>query len=129
MEKSQVLLIQSQPLLGEGLQRIFQKVNDVELVCVPELGSHKMESLLKDIHPAMVLFAVEKEDDQTRRQFSKMLKRYEDIPIVWVELETNKLRLVTSHSLNATSAGLINAIREAVVKNTEVLPDEKKPEP
>ena len=39
--------------------------------------------------------------DQSTHLISNLLKRYENIPIVWVELETTKIRFFTSHSLTA----------------------------
>jgi chemotaxis response regulator CheB len=112
MEKRHVLLVQMQPLLGEGLQRIFQKVEDVELVCVPCTDLQTIDSCLNEFRPDVVLLAGEKEDDYATLLISKMLKHFEDIPIVWIELESNVLHLYTSHSLTANSAELINAIRE-----------------
>ena len=125
MKKRQVLLIQMQPLLGEGLQRIFQKLEDVDLVCLPCPDLDKIDVCVKNLHPDMVLLAGEKEDDRATRLILNMLKQYEDIPIVWVELETNVLRLYTSHSLTATSAELINTIRENDAGRMEIYPLEK----
>jgi chemotaxis response regulator CheB len=120
MDKHQVVLIQIQPLLGEGLQRIIQKFEDFELLSLPFTNWQKLDARLKDINPDMVLLAGEKEDDQTTHLISNLLKRYENIPIVWVDLETTKIRFFTSHSLTANSAELINAIRESEWKNDEI---------
>jgi len=125
VKKRQVLLIQMLPLLGEGLQRIFQKLEDVDLVCLPCPDLDKIDACVKNIHPDMVLLAGEKEDDRAMHLILNMLKQYEDIPIVWVELETNVLRLYTSHSLTATSAELINTIRENDASRMEIYPLEK----
>ena len=88
MEKRQVVLIQMQPLLGEGLQRIFQNLEDVDLVCLPCTELVEIDACLEDVHPDIVLLAGDKEDDQSTHLISSLLKRYENIPIVWVELET-----------------------------------------
>ena len=126
MKKRQVLLIQMQPLLGEGLRQIFQKLEDVDLVCLPCADIQKVDECLKNIHPDLVLLAGEKEDDSTARLILNLLKQYEDITIVWVELETNILRLYTSHTLTANSAELISAIRQNNPHQTEIYPIEKK---
>jgi hypothetical protein len=126
MEKRQVILIQMQPLLGEGLQRIFQKLDDVDLVCLSCTEFSEIGACLDDTHPDMVLLAGEKEDDQATHLISTLLKRYENIPIVWVELETTQLRLFTSHSLTANSTELINAIRENDVRHIEIFPMDRK---
>ncbi len=112
MEKRLVLLLRMQPLLAEGLQRILHTLEDVELVCLDCNDAKRIETSLKDLKPAVVLLAGEKEDEQTAQVISFLLAHYEDIPVVWVELEKTTLRLYTSHSLSATSAGLFDAIRE-----------------
>lgn len=111
MKKRQVLLIRLQPLLGEGLQRIFQALEDIDLVSLDGKDIQSIDACLKDLHPAMVLLAGEKEDDQATHLISHLLKQYEDIPVVWVELETTHLRLYTARTLTANSYELINAIR------------------
>lgn len=120
MKKRQVLLIRLQPLLGEGLQRIFQAMEEIELVCLDGIDPQTIDLCLHDLHPAMVLLAGEKEDDQSLHLISHLLKQYEDIPVVWAELETTLLRLYTSHSLTANSAELIHAIREQNSRSFEI---------
>src|SRR5512142_1452332 len=112
MEKRQVLLIQMQPLLGQGLQLIFQKLEDVNLICLECTNLPEIDACLNHTRPDIVLLAGEKEDDPATHLIANMLRHYEDIPIVWIELETNILRLYTSHSLSANSAELIHAIRK-----------------
>lgn len=127
MNKRQVVLIQMQPLLGEGLQRIFQKLDDVDLVNLPCTELMEIDACLDDVYPDIILLAGEKEDDQVTLLISTLLKRYENIPIVWVELETTRLRLFTSHSLTANSAELIAAIRENDMRHVEIYSMDKKP--
>lgn len=126
MEKRQVLFVEMHPLLGEGLRRILETLEDVELVCLDCGEWQKIDLCLKDLHPDMVVLAGEKEDDQSTHLIANMLKKYEDIPIVWVELERNTLLLYTSHSLNASSSELIRAIREQDLSKMNVHLVEKK---
>ncbi len=112
MEKRQVLLVGMLPLLGEGLQRIFQGMEDVELMCLEGAEMAQIEGCLQNFRPQIVVLAGEKEDDTATHLISSMLRRYEDIPIVWVEMETNALRLYTAHRLPASSSDLINTIRQ-----------------
>lgn len=121
-----MILISLQPLLGEGLQRIFQSLDDIELLSLPCAELQTIDACLSQNRPDMVLLAGEKEDDYTTLLISKILKHYEDIPVVWVELESNSLRLYTSHSLTANSSELIRAIRENDVRKMEIFPMEKK---
>lgn len=126
MKKRLVILVTLQPLLGEGLQRIFQNLEDIELISLPCVEIQEIDACFRTTCPDMVLLAGEKEDNAATLLISKMLKHFEDIPIVWVELESNTLHLYTSHSLAANSAELINAIRENDSRKIEVFPMEKK---
>ncbi len=126
MKKYQVVLIPMQPLLGEGLRRIFQKREEIDLVCLECADWQKVKTCLQNLNPDMVLLAGEKEDDPATHLIADMLKEYEDIPIVWVELETNILRLYTSHSLTGNSSALIQAIGLKNARKMEVFSLEKK---
>jgi len=121
-----VILIPLQPLLSEGLQRIFQNLDDVELTSLPCADLKTIEECFSQKRPDMVVVAGEKEDDATTLLILRILNHYEDIPIVWVELESSSLRLYTSHSLNANSSELIRAIRENDARKMEIYPLEKK---
>lgn len=126
MEKRLVILISLQPLLGEGLQRIFQKLEDVELISLSCSELEKIDACLSKTCPDMVLLAGEREDDTATLLISKILKHYEDVPVVWVGLETNSLHLYTSHSMTASSSELIRAIRESDPPRVEMVRTEKK---
>jgi chemotaxis response regulator CheB len=126
MQKRLVILIPLQPLLSEGLQRIFQKLDDVELRSLPCDDIETLDSCLDQLRPDMVLLTANKEDDAITLLMSKILRHYEDIPIVWVDLESNNLRLYTSHTLTANSAALLQAIREIDVNKTEIYPIENQ---
>lgn len=129
MKKRQVLLIRLQPLLGEGLQRIFQALEEVELVCLDGCDMQTIETSLQDCHPAMVLLAGEKEDDQSTHLISFLLKQYEDIPVMWVDLETAVLRIFTSRTMSANSSSLIDALRAEESQAFHIQITEKKSHP
>lgn len=118
-----------QPLLGEGLQRIFQKLEDVELVHLDCWDLQAVETSLKDLHPAMVLLVGEREDDQSTHLISDLLKRYQDIPVLWVDLETTVCRVFTSRTMSANSAELINALRTEGTNTFDIQISEKKSHP
>ncbi len=107
-----MLLVCMLPLLGEGLQRIFQQVEDVALMCLEGAQIAQIEDCLSHFRPQMVVLAGEKEDDDATHLISHLLKRCEDIPIVWIDLETNALRLYTAHRLPASSRDLIAMLRQ-----------------
>ena len=112
MEKHPVLLVCLLPLLCEGLQRILEPLEDVECLCLPGADPLALESGLKTFQPEMVLVAGENENDASTHLIADLLKRFPDVPVVWVDLTTNVLRLYTSHTLPANSAALIDAIRQ-----------------
>lgn len=126
VEKRLVILISLQPLLGEGLQRIFQKLEDIELISVTYAELEKIDECLGKTRPYMVLLAGEKEDDSATLLISKILRQCEDIPVVWVGLESNSLHLYTSHSMTVSSSELIRTIRESDAHKIETLPKAKK---
>ncbi len=126
VKRHQVLLIQLQPLLGEGLQHIFMEQEDVDLVCLTYPDLEKIDDWLHHLQADMVLLAGEKKDERATRLILDMLQQYQDIPIVWIDLETNILQLYTSRSLTATSAGLLNAIRENSAKRMRKRPPEEQ---
>ena len=129
MKKHLVILIPLQPLLSEGLLRIFQNLDDVELRSLPCADIETVDRCLSQLSPDMVLLAGDKEDDVITLLISKILKQYENVPVVWVDLESNKLRLYTSHTLTANSAALLHAIRENDAHNMEIYPVESKNHP
>ncbi len=112
MEKHPVLLVCLLPLLCEGLQRILEPLEDVECLCLPGADLLALESSLKTFQPEMVLVAGENENDASTHLIADLLKRFPDVPVVWVDLTTNVLRMYTSHTLPANSAALIDAIRQ-----------------
>jgi hypothetical protein len=71
-----------------------------------------MDQRLQAVKPSMVLVAGESENDVSTHLISDLLKRFADVPIVWIEMEANVLRMYTSHTLPANSADLIDAIRQ-----------------
>lgn len=110
MEKRQVLLMSMQPLLGEGLQRIFQRLEEVELVYLDCWDIKTVDTCLKGISPMMIVLAGENEDDQSTHLISYLLTHYEHIPIMWVDLESAVLRVFTARTMTANRSELIHAI-------------------
>jgi hypothetical protein len=112
MDKHRVLLVCMQPLLSEGLRCIFRELEDVQLNCLEGADLPAIEAGLESFQPHIILLAGEQEDEAATHLISSMLKYCADIPVVWIELEKNILRIYTSRLLPASSTGLIEAIRE-----------------
>lgn len=120
MQKRQVLLIRILPLFAEGIELILQKLEEVEVICLDCVDAAELEGCLKELQPAMVVLAGEKEDERAERLISYLLHRFEGIPVVWAELETNRMRFYTSHSFSATSSELFHALRDQENRTIEI---------
>lgn len=125
MEKRQVLLLSIQPLLGEGLRRIFQNLEEVDLVCLECWDLTTVEACVQDLSPMMIVLAAEKEDDRSTHLIAYFLKHYEDIPVMWVDLETAMIRVYMAHSMTANSSELIHAILAQDTQSMDVQITEK----
>ncbi len=111
MDKRRVLLLCTQPLLGEGLESILSKLEDVELIG-PLVLEPQVLSQLSEAAPDIVLVA----DDEGRSEgvaslTAQILGRYPDLPIVRINLTENVIRVYASQTLPARSADLIDVIR------------------
>jgi len=120
MDRHRVLLISTHPLLGEGLQRLLDAHEDVDLVALPCSDYVSLQAYAESTHPDVILIAGEREDDAATHLISSALNCCTDIPIVWIELETNVIRTYTSRTLPANSRELIETIRQA---NTASVPN------
>ncbi len=116
LNKRRVLLLDTQPLLGKGLELILNQLEDVELIGPWDLDRPVLSRLAKQ-GPDIVLVAEDQE--QSRRLtalIGRILERYPDLPVIRIGLERNRLRLYCSRSLPAHSANLIELIRSLPVK-------------
>lgn len=107
-----------QPLLSEGLQRIFEPLEDVELVYLafPDLSA--VEKMLSLGQPDVVVIAGEDVNDQSEHLISLLLSRCVEIPVIWVGLEDSQLHIYSSHILPASAAGLLDTIRSLSTLHT-----------
>ena len=124
METRQVLLICLQPLLGEGLQRIFQRLDDIELVQLACTDLLAVEQVLALGQPDVVVIAGELGEEPADHLLSMLLSRCIEIPVIWVNLEDSQLHVYSSRTLPANSAGLVNTIRQMT---TGQIPHKKIP--
>src|SRR5574340_1835297 len=63
MKNHTVLLICLQPLLSEGLERIFQQLGDVELIRLQSIDFTEIETSLRVSQPQLVVIAGQDEDE------------------------------------------------------------------
>jgi DNA-binding NarL/FixJ family response regulator len=117
VDKRRVLLLcaslegtHPQLLLGEALENILSKVEDVELVGTWALDDQALARLAQGL-PDILLIAEEEAGESASSLTAQVLERYPDLPVVRVGLMQNVVRLYTSRTLPARSADLIEAIR------------------
>ncbi len=111
MDQHRVLLICRLPLLCEGIQRLFQKLDDVQTVTLDSVDAGIIESCLHDFAPATVLIATQGADVAATRLIPDVLNHWPDVSVIWIGLEETSLRIYTSQTLPANSQQLIQAIR------------------
>ncbi|NLG96037.1 MAG: hypothetical protein GX491_01635 [Chloroflexi bacterium] len=111
MEKRQVLLICLQPLLSEGLQRIFQSLEDVDLVQLHRSDLRDLEGHLQSVEPDIIVVAGDLEDELVQHLIPMLLSRCKDVPVIWTGLEDSDLHIYSSQTLPANRAGLTDFIR------------------
>jgi DNA-binding NarL/FixJ family response regulator len=121
VDKRRVLLLcaslegtHPQLLLGEALENVLSKVEDVELVGTWTLDDQALARLAQGL-PDILLIAEEEAGEQATSLTAQVLERYPDLPVVRVGLMQNVVRLYTSRTLPARSADLIEAIRSLPV--------------
>jgi hypothetical protein len=111
MHQHRVLLICQLPLLCEGIQRLIQGLDDVQLVTLDCSDPGLIESCLHDFVPATVLIATEQPGPIAAWLIPDVLNHWPDISVIWIGLEENSLHVYTSRTLPANSQQLIQAIR------------------
>lgn len=117
MDKRRVLLLCSQSLLGEGLERILGGLEDVELIGPWVLESQVLSRLFEAVPDIVVVAEGEREDAGSVTSLTaQILESYPDLPVVRIGLEQNAVRVYTSRTLPARSVDLIAAIRNLPVQ-------------
>lgn len=108
--KRRVLLLCTQPLLGDGLQAILRGVEDVELIG-PLVLDAQAAVRVQESRPDVMLLAEEGgESSPADRLTARLLEQCPDVPAIRVRLEQDTIRLHTSWTLPASRADLIEAI-------------------
>jgi len=106
-----VVLLSTQPLLGEALQSILSKFEEVELLG-PWPPEADVLARLGEEAPDVVLLASDESDSLGPDSLTaRLLARYPDFPLVQVSIEHSRVRAFTSRSLTAQSDDLIELIR------------------
>lgn len=110
MEKIQVLLVAIQPLMSEGLSKILQQQDTLELTCLRSPDIQQFEEYLHNTLPDVILIAAEEGHSQAAQLAACALNQDHEVTVVWIGMESDTIRLIKSHRLPADHASLIEAI-------------------
>lgn len=109
--RHRVLLLIAQPLLGEALEDILRRLDDMEVVGAWTLNSGVVKHITEAAPDVLLLAENEKQARQAAGLIADILNRYPDLPVFRVTLEDRVIRCYTSHTFPSQSADLVEAIR------------------
>lgn len=111
MASRRVALYYSKNLLGESLELLLSRLDDVE-VLGPWLIEGGVMSQLADCAPDIVMVIDEQPNDESAVVLTtQILESFSNLPVIQVMLDTNLVRVFNSHTFPASSKDLIEAIR------------------
>ncbi|MBE7436608.1 MAG: response regulator transcription factor [Anaerolineales bacterium] len=111
MPKHRVLLICSQHLFGESMEKILRAEADVELVGPWGLGE-EVCSRITEASPDVVLIADDDSQSEAAASLtSAIMERNPNLPIIRARLAENVVRVHSTHILPASGADLLETIR------------------
>jgi len=113
--RRRVLLLCTEPLLGDGLTAILRGLEDVELVGPLELDERAARRVRR-IEPDVVLIA-EAGGTAAAPGMDGLLAQWPDVPVIRVGLREDTIHLSTSWTLPARRRELIAAIRRLPVRS------------
>ena len=110
MDKRRVLLLCAQSLLGESIEHLLRRVEDVELVGPCEMDDWTLTRLALDVPDIVLVVEDQGECESEAAVMSEILEGHFDLPVVRIGWKHNGLRLYTCRTLPATSAALMELI-------------------
>jgi hypothetical protein len=111
MTKRRVALLCAQQLLGESLERVLVQFEDVQLLGPWIINDKTFHQITAD-RPDIVVIAEEVGcHDQVSVLTSHILEAIPDLPVIRCTLEENLVRVFSAQWMPASSADLIEAIR------------------
>ncbi len=110
MNKRRVLLLNTQPLLGKGLELILNQLEDVELIGPWTMDRPVLPRLAKQGLDIVLVAEGQEQGHRLTALTGRILDRYPDLPVVRIGLDQNKIHLFYSHHLPAHRAALIELI-------------------
>ncbi|GER80554.1 MAG: hypothetical protein JETCAE02_00180 [Anaerolineaceae bacterium] len=111
MPTHRVLLICSQHLFGESIEKILRSEAEVELIGPWELEETVYERIA-EVHPdAIVLADQNPKSDELARLTSAIIEKYPELSVIRAGLTENVVRVHSTHILPARGADLLETIR------------------
>lgn len=111
MDKRRILLLSDQPLLGEALENLIGRLEDIEVVATWTLDEDAVSRIAEVSPDALLIAGSERDAGNTACLMTAILDRYPNLPIFRVNLEDQVIRTYTSQTLSAPHASLMDAIR------------------
>ncbi len=111
MEKRRVLLVCSQDLFGEGVERVLSLAQDIELIGPCDLAECDSTRILQ-AHPNVVVIADEMpQSEAITHLMTTVIEQCPDVPLIWAGLTENVVRVFCTHLLPARGSALLESIR------------------
>lgn len=111
------MLLCTEPLLGDGLTAILDRLEDVELVG-PLVLDERVARRVGQVEPDVVLVAEAGGDASAAApEIGRLLARWPGVPVIRVGLREDTMHLSTSWTLPARRRDLIDAIRRLPLRH------------
>lgn len=108
MEQRTVVIV-GDSLFAESLSQMLARSDRVKVAaCVPTPGA-ALPAIVK-YRPDAVIVAVT--DRMAAHNYSQLIATQPDLPILYADLNTDSVQVITSHRIGARPADLITAIAE-----------------
>lgn len=128
--RRRVLLLCTEPLLGDGLGVILGGLEDIELVGPLALDERAVRRVQR-LQPDLVLIAEDGGEGSAGTHFTaRLLAHCPDVPVIRVGLREDTIHLLTSRTVPARRTELIEAIRRLPLRSgSDARPAARAPHP
>ena len=111
MPQHRVLLICSQHLFGESMEKILRAEADVDLIGPWSLGEDVLE-WIAGVHPDVIVLAdMDPQSESLTYLTSAIIEKYPDISVIRAGVTENVVHVHSTHILPARGANLLETIR------------------
>ncbi|MDL1919838.1 response regulator transcription factor [Chloroflexi bacterium CFX5] len=111
MPKRRVLLVCSNHLFGESMEKILRAEKDVELIGPLGLGDDVGGRITESSPDAILIADEDSQSEAAANLTSAILEKNPNLPIIRAGLTENVVRVHSTHILPASGADLLETIR------------------